>query len=82
MSLGVATSVATEGAEENRQAMDRAKHRRADAERIKGDPTLQDPGDQAAIQRAIDDLDRELELRMQSPRRRLMFQRRRMLPPD
>ena len=68
--------------DEQRQAVDRIKRHRADAQGIKGDPTLQDPADQAAIQRAIDDMDRQIELLLASRGRRRDFQRRRLIPPD
>lgn len=68
--------------EEHRDAGDRLKRHRREAESIKSDPTLQDPENQAAIRRALDDFDQQLEHWRASRRRRLQFQRLRMLPPD
>ncbi len=68
--------------EENRGAIDRATRHRADAERIKADPTLQDPLDQAAIDYAIKEFDGQIQERHESRPHRVEFMRRGLIPPD
>jgi hypothetical protein len=69
--------------EESREALERLKRHRRQAKDLKeGDATLQSPADQAAIQDAIDDLDRVIAAMVASRGRRRDFQRRRLLPPD
>ena len=68
--------------EENREAEERLRSHLRDAERTKGDPTLQGPEDQEAIAREIADLQHDIETRAASRGRRLDFQRRRLIPPD
>ena len=68
--------------EEHRDAGERLKRHLGDAERIKGDPTLQGREDQEIIAKEITDLKRQLEVWAASRKRRADFQRRRLLPPD
>jgi len=68
--------------EEYREAGERLKRHLRDAERIKSDPTLQDPADQEAIARAIKDTEQQLQMWVTSRARRREFQRRKMIPPD
>lgn len=68
--------------EEHAREGDRLKRYRKTAEGLLSDPTLQDPADQAAITRAIEETEAQLRHWTASRRRRAEFQRRGLIPPD
>lgn len=69
--------------EENREAVERLKRHLRQAEDLKkNDPTLQSAIDQEVIQKAISDMESQLEAMIASRRRRRDFQRQKLLPPD